>query len=87
MAESMKWHCLACHADFQGPTDRTPAGGCAHCGSRQIFDLNVEFLGEIVPYPFVTSHRKCEACGEEMRRHGYLEALGMAICPVPQVGK
>lgn len=32
------------------------------------------------PYPAVTSHRKCNKCGEEMRKHGYLEATNEAIC-------
>ena len=39
---TMKWHCCTCHKNFKGPTDRTPKDGCAYCGSRQIFDCNVE---------------------------------------------
>jgi len=38
---TMKWHCLACHKNFQGPTDHTPKESCAHCGSKQIFDVNI----------------------------------------------
>lgn len=26
--ETTKWHCVDCHADFQGPRDRTPENGC-----------------------------------------------------------
>lgn len=37
----MKWHCCACHLNFDGPKDRSP-GSCAFCGSYQIFDINVE---------------------------------------------
>ena len=46
--ETMKWHCVDCHADFQGPKDRTPANGCEQCGSKRIFNCNVEFVGEVV---------------------------------------
>lgn len=38
----MKWHCIDCHQNFQGPTDRSPASGCAHCGSHNCFDVNIE---------------------------------------------
>lgn len=43
---TMKWHCLTCRRNFQGPTDRPPADGCPHCGSKEIFDCNVEPLTE-----------------------------------------
>jgi DNA-directed RNA polymerase subunit RPC12/RpoP len=79
--ETMKWHCCDCKANFQGPKDRPPANGCAQCGSKNIFDCNVEYVGEVIPYPIVTSHRKCDQCGKEMRHHGYIEALEMAVCP------
>jgi len=78
--DTMPWHCIACGADFMGPKDRPPENGCAKCGSKRIFDCNVEFLGPVIPYPVVTSHRKCEKCGKEMRHHGYVEALNKAIC-------
>lgn len=76
----MQWHCIECHTSFQGPTDRSPENGCPNCGSRCIFDCNVEFVGQVVPYPVVTSHRKCEKCGKEMRHHGWVNEIGMAIC-------
>ena len=34
----------------------------------------------IIPYPAVTSHRKCKKCGQEMRYHGYIEAVYMPVC-------
>lgn len=40
-AATMKWHCIACKGNFQGPTNAAPKAGCPHCGSRQVFDCNV----------------------------------------------
>lgn len=37
----MQWRCLECNARFLGPTDRSPADGCAECGSRRVIDINV----------------------------------------------
>lgn len=39
---TMRWKCTACLAVFQGPVNRAPANGCPTCGSRQVFDVNVE---------------------------------------------
>jgi DNA-directed RNA polymerase subunit RPC12/RpoP len=41
---TMRWHCIDCHKNFQGPTDRSPKDGCAHCGSKNVFDCNIEPL-------------------------------------------
>lgn len=41
---SMTWHCLECHRNFTGPCNRPPAAGCAYCGSRRVFDCNLEPL-------------------------------------------
>ena len=43
-------------------------------------DVTAFLRALITPYPAVTSHRKCEKCGREMRKHGYLEATNEAIC-------
>lgn len=40
--DRMPWKCLDCGAKFMGPMNRTPANGCAECGSKRIFDCNVE---------------------------------------------
>jgi len=40
--KTMKWRCLDCHQNFEGPTDRPPKNGCAHCGSRKCFDCNIK---------------------------------------------
>lgn len=78
--ETMKWHCLDCKANFRGPKDRPPENGCENCGSKNVFDCNVEYVGEVIPYPGVTSHRKCRKCGKEMRHHGYVAELNEAVC-------
>jgi hypothetical protein len=44
--------------------------------------LNTNTESEVIPYPAITSHRKCEKCGEEMRHHGYLEKENKTVCPV-----
>jgi len=81
MKDTMQWHCLDCHLNFQGPKNGPPEDGCVKCGSKNIFDCNVEVIGPVITYPAVTSHRKCQKCGKEMRHHGYVEVLNMAICP------
>jgi len=42
---TMPWKCLDCHTKWAGPADRRPTNGCPACGSRRIFDINVEFVG------------------------------------------
>jgi len=37
---TMTWKCLDCRGTFQGPTNRPPSGGCAHCGSTNVIDCN-----------------------------------------------
>jgi DNA-directed RNA polymerase subunit RPC12/RpoP len=44
--DGMPWKCMDCGAKFSGPKDRTPAAGCAVCGSARIFDCNVEYIGD-----------------------------------------
>jgi|GEM_PF-3832888 len=46
--DRMPWKCLDCGAKFLGPTNRPPVKGCVVCGSRQLFDCNVEFAGSVV---------------------------------------
>ena len=41
----MPWKCVDCHAKFRGPRDRAPKNGCPVCGSRNVFDCNVERVG------------------------------------------
>jgi len=36
----MPWYCMDCRKRFDGPTNRSPESGCAHCSGRQIFDIN-----------------------------------------------
>lgn len=31
--------------------------------------------GVVKPYPDITSHKKCEHCGEELHKHGWLKTL------------
>ena len=54
-----------------------------HDGTRSIArkqDVRAFLLALITPYPAVTSHRKCDKCGKELRKHGYLEVTNEAIC-------
>ena len=41
---TMPWKCLDCGAKFDGPLDRAPVNGCAVCGSRKIFDCNLDVV-------------------------------------------
>jgi len=43
---TMPWKCIDCRASFQGPTDRTPEGGCPFCHSRNVIDINVTPVSE-----------------------------------------
>lgn len=38
----MKWRCLDCQTWFYGPRDRKPDGGCPHCKSARVIDINAE---------------------------------------------
>ncbi len=44
----MRWTCIDCRGVFDGPCDRAPRAGCAHCGSRSVVDCNVEPTGLVV---------------------------------------
>lgn len=43
-SKSMQWHCLECHINFDGPSDRSPKGGCPQCASHSVIDINVRPL-------------------------------------------
>ena len=51
MSATMKWHCLDCRKNFDGPKDHSP-GACPHCSSAKIFDINVEH-GELPPGTYI----------------------------------
>jgi DNA-directed RNA polymerase subunit RPC12/RpoP len=72
---TMPWHCIDCKETFEGPQDRTPENGCPKCGSRNLFDCNVD-LSKAVPVvicpacrgvqslqSFVACGNKCVYCG------------------------
>lgn len=42
VVETMRWHCIDCKGNFQGPMNKGPGEGCPHCKSRNVFDCNLE---------------------------------------------
>lgn len=67
--QTMPWKCLDCGAKFDGPLDRAPAGGCAVCGSRKIFDCNVDvvvtgFKSIRLKQPSITRHLNVRLIGD-----------------------
>ena len=56
---------------------------------QEVTDLSDKRLigCEIKPYPVITSHRKCDECGYEMRKHGYVAEKELAICPCDHCGE
>jgi DNA-directed RNA polymerase subunit RPC12/RpoP len=72
---TMPWHCIDCKENFEGPRDRFPEGGCPNCGSKKIFDCNVDlnFAIPVIRCPsckgfqsvqsFVACGNQCVYCG------------------------